>query len=160
MKAKVTWSVLLVLLFIGFIFSQEIFRNLTKWISVSQDFEENHYKEYTSPLPNSVQKDLCMKLELSNSNELCESENLVYAGEFYPAIEEHFKSKNDNLDDFQYAIDLFEKYLIECVQPNGTEGDKLINCTFDFRGDGRFPILFLFEQDGNLDAIRWDLVDF
>jgi hypothetical protein len=107
--------------------------------------------EVTSPLGSSVVRDLCMNLDLPVDDPLCQSDAVVYAPDFFPAVRAEFRPGESTHDDVQSKL---ASYQYSCEPPvTLKDGTASYRCWCNFQGDRVFPIVFVFTESGLLERV-------
>ena len=78
-------------------------------------------KLHTTPLPESVVEDLCLKLDITGSSEHCQPNSVVYAPDLFDEIKTHFNDLPDQDKTYDIVQDKLGVYLDRCEKPYPTE---------------------------------------
>lgn len=105
----------------------------------------DNYKLHTTPLDASVVEDICLKLDIKESSEHCQPNNMVFAPDFFDEIKIYFGNLPDQDKTYELVQDKLGAYLDHCEKP---APDGHYRCIYDIRGDERYPIFFYFNKDG------------
>lgn len=100
----------------------------------------------TTPLPPATAQELCVKLDLPETDERCRSDAVVYAPDFYADLSRPFEYGDSTYQDVQ---DLFGQYQYECESRErvAADGYPRFRCRYDFHGDRMFPVIFIFSLE-------------
>jgi hypothetical protein len=105
----------------------------------------DNYKLHTTPLPNTVVEDLCIKLNLKDTSKYCASGAVVYAPYFFEGIKTYFKNLPKQDKTYDTVQSKLDPYLVMCEPP---DFEGYFRCSYDFRGDGVYPVFFYFDKEG------------
>jgi hypothetical protein len=95
--------------------------------------------------------DLCQRLELTSTSELCAEGAVAYSGDFYPYIRERLAIDQERTIDYEEVMNLLGSYLVECESPvTLSTGETYYACSFDLRGDDIYHIGAFFRGDDTL----------
>lgn len=109
------------------------------------------WKNSTSPLPSNVQIDLCQKFHLPEDSTLCTSKN-VLAPSFYSTIEKYFSSRENS---FEVVQEMLGEYYWETENMGQSSlGEEYYRVYYDFRGDGKYAVVFYFSKSGNFIKLQ------
>lgn len=112
-----------------------------------------NWQYYTSPLPDDIKEDLCMKFVDNNKNNiLCSNENETYGPDFYPYIEKKLFPLDQKGLGFVKVQELLELYLQICeTYPEKSEYGKA--CTYDLRGDRVMNFIIYFDKNNDVKSL-------
>jgi len=68
------------------------------------------------PISDSIKQDLCERLNIENSNNLCKSDSVVYAPDYFPVFDEKFRSTKDHVVTIDEINQIMQPYLYYCKQ--------------------------------------------
>jgi len=105
----------------------------------------DNYELHTTPLSEPVVSDLCVKLKLVNTSELCNPGEVVYAPELFNEVKSYFNNLPSQDKTYDVVQDSLGSYLVFCSPP---EPDGYFRCRYDFKGDGVYPVFFDFDNNG------------
>lgn len=103
------------------------------------------FRMHTTPLAKSVVEDICSQLGIRESSDHCQSGNMVYAPDFFGEVKAYFRNLPDRDKTRDIVQDKLGAYLEYCEEP-ATDGHY--RCSYDLRGDKKYPIFFYFNNDG------------
>lgn len=102
------------------------------------------YKQHTTPLPESVIEDICVKLRIKDSSEQCQSNIVVYAPELFDEVKFYFGNLAHQNRTFVIVQERLGTYLDYCEEPYP---DGSYVCHYDLRGDNVYPVFFYFDKE-------------
>lgn len=116
--------------------------------------EKEDYTRYTTPLTVETVKDICFQLGLTEQDNRCKSEAIVYAPEFFTDIKEYLRNLPKEKATQEETDKILGPYLLRCSQPSKLSNGKIYyRCLYDLRGDEVSIISIYFLQDGTIDYI-------
>ena len=127
------------------------------WFYFSTYKEDKFYSDTVYKLTSALEYEtkiyLCEILNLSNTNRLCQKDEIVYAEDFDVLIKDFVLTKNEYSLNKIEINDLFERFIVYC-------GDETINgsrCIYDLRGDNYFKFFIEYDSQGNIEEYysRW-----
>ena len=104
----------------------------------------NDYTLHTTPLPQSVVDDLCLKFGIEASSEHCQPGAIVYGPDFYDEIKSYFRNLPREDRTYEVVQDKLGAYLLHCEKPHQDGGYR---CTYDLRGDKVYRIGIYFDEN-------------
>ncbi len=105
--------------------------------------KQNDYTRSTSPLTVEVQRDVCEKFDIPETDRRCQSEYSVYAAEFRPEIASYLHSLRKE----ERSFELVQEKLGDYLYLQGMNGSYAFYI-YDLRGDGVYTIVVVFDPNG------------
>lgn len=103
----------------------------------------DNYKLHTTPLDKDVIEDVCLQLKIQALSEQCKPKAVVYAPDFFDDIKIYFNNLANQDKTYSVVQKHLGAYLILCEDP---DPDGFYRCKYDLRGDGVYPIFFLYNK--------------
>jgi hypothetical protein len=103
----------------------------------------DNYKLHTTPLPETVVDDLCLKLNLKETSKHCKPGAVVYAPDFFDEMKMFFKNLPEQDQTYDTVQNKLGSYLVFCEAP---DFEGYFRCSYDFRGDHVYPVFFYFDK--------------
>ncbi|MFN8386581.1 MAG: hypothetical protein U0X92_09210 [Anaerolineales bacterium] len=117
----------------------------TMTYNTEQAAQATNYPNVTTPLSQEAVTDLCKKFEINSDDKRCQLGAVVYGPDFFTDIKLYLYDFPENESTFELVESKLGSYLVKCEQPTK---DGNYRCRYDLRGDGRYPIFVLFNEEG------------
>ncbi len=103
------------------------------------------YTKRTTPLPQGVIDDICLKFAIGPNDARCQPDAVVYGPDFFADIKKYFNELPKQEDIIPIVDEKLGAYLVDC---SGSTKDGIYSCNYDLRGDGRYSVRIYFTKDG------------
>ena len=114
---------------------------------------QSDYTKITTPLPNDVVEDICLKFEIKSDDPRCLPGSVAYGPDFFPDIKEMLRHLPREEATYQTVQDKLGNYLLMCEQP---DNEGYYACRYDLRGDEIYPILIFFTEANTIYQVFAD----